>query len=250
MDLRLYGSVLWRFRVVVAIGLVVACILTVLSVARVSFAHGFKLSYRHPAQWASTSTLWVTQAGFPVGRSVYDKFLPGPGTTLVPQYNDPSRFADYATIYANLVSSDQVLGILEREGPVDGSIQATQPTLPGNSNATLPFFDLTATSTSASGAVGLASRAIHALITYVQNEQRANGIAPNKRVVLAVVRQPSAAALVKGHKLTTPIVVFIATLLATMGLVFLLENMRPRIREVPGIAEEETAPVAPARHTA
>jgi hypothetical protein len=250
MDLRLYSSVLWRFRVVVAIGLLLAVALTVLSVARVSFSHGFKVSYRQPEQWSSTAMLWVTQNGFPVGRSVYDKFLTGPSGAVIPAYSNPGQFSGTATIFAALVSSDQVLSLLAKQGPIDGSIQASQPTLPGNSSLTLPFFQLTGTSTSAAAAENLTARATRAMIQYVQDQQRANGIAPNKRVVLQVVKEPSVATLTKKHKLTTPIVVFIATLLATMGLVFLLENMRPRIREVAGGAEEEPAPVAAARHTA
>lgn len=247
MDLRLYFSVLWRFRVIVALGLALACLLTLLSVARVSFAHGVKISYRQSEQWSSSATIWVTQEGFPVGRSVFDKFLLGPDKTAVPQFSSPGQFSSTATVLANLVSSDAVRSIMLRQGPVNGALQATQPTLPGNSTAILPFFQLTALSTSAHAAVDLADRATQALISYVRAEQNANGIAPEKRIVLQVVRQPSSAALVQGHKLTTPIVVFLATLLATIGIVFLLENLRPRIRRVP---DEETPPVGAARHTA
>ena len=48
MDFRLYGRVLWRFRLVIAIGLLLALVLAFLSVVRVN-SHG--LSYRDTRLW-------------------------------------------------------------------------------------------------------------------------------------------------------------------------------------------------------
>ena len=67
MDLSLYGRVIWRFRWLVVLGLILAIALAVLSVAKVS-SHG--LSYRKHEVWQSSTTVLLTQHGFPWGRAV------------------------------------------------------------------------------------------------------------------------------------------------------------------------------------
>lgn len=234
MDLRLYFAVIWRFRFVVLVGALLAVALMVLSLARVSFANGRPhLAYRQSEGWTSQSTLWVTQAGFPLGRAVYDKFFKG-GTaaapTIVPQFSEPTRFASLATVYTSLVSSDAVYDIVRRSGPLRGSLVGTQPTLPGNSSLTLPFVHIAGTARNPGDAVAITRRGTAALIEYVKEQQRVNRIPPEKRIVLQVIQRPEGAALTKPRKLTQPIVVLIATLMATIGLTFLLENLRPRAR--------------------
>ena len=64
MDLSLYGRVIWRFRWLVALGLILAIALSVLSIAKVS-SHG--LSYRKHEIWQSSSTVLLTQHGFHLG---------------------------------------------------------------------------------------------------------------------------------------------------------------------------------------
>ena len=65
MDFQLYGRVIWRFRLLVVVGFLVASAFAVLSVARVS-SDG--VSYRQQELWSSTTRLGVTQVGFPWGR--------------------------------------------------------------------------------------------------------------------------------------------------------------------------------------
>jgi capsular polysaccharide biosynthesis protein len=254
MDLRLYLSVLWRFRVVVAGGVVLAVLLTVLSVARVSFSGGLpKLSYRQQEGWTSTANVWVTQAGFPLGRSVYDKFLnAGSGASATPlsEYSDPSRFAGYATIYASLITSDAVTSLMEKQGNLDGTITATQPSLPGNSAITLPFVEVAGTASSPAAAESLTNRAVRALDEYVRAQQKRNHISADKRVVLQVVQRAESATLTKPRKLTQPIVIFLACLMVAIGLAFLLENLRPRVRSLPEELPAAADPPAAARRTA
>jgi hypothetical protein len=232
MDIKLFFGVVWRFRLVVLVGLLAAVALTVFSVARVS-SHG--LSYRQGEEWTSASTIWVTQSGFPLGRSVYDKFFTD-GTPSAPaqisQFSDPSRFSSLATIYVALITSDPVIKLMASYGPVDGAVNATQPSLPGNASITLPFVQVTGTASSGEKAVALTNNATRALVKYVAEQQRANSIPQNKRVVLQVIQQAHGAVVTKPRKLTTPIVVFLACLMVTFGLAFLLENLRPRIRQV------------------
>ena len=50
MDFRLYARVLWRFKIIVVLGFVLAVALAILSVVRVS-SHG--LTYRDSQLWSS-----------------------------------------------------------------------------------------------------------------------------------------------------------------------------------------------------
>ena len=66
VDFRLYARVIWRFKWVVMLGLIVAVGLAGLSVVKVG--KGGKIAYRQAELWASTARLGVTQQGFPWGR--------------------------------------------------------------------------------------------------------------------------------------------------------------------------------------
>jgi hypothetical protein len=65
VDFQLYARVLWRFRLLFVPGLLLACTLALLSVARVSLDG---LEYRQTELWSSSTRLIVTQQGFPWGR--------------------------------------------------------------------------------------------------------------------------------------------------------------------------------------
>src|SRR4029077_17283400 len=98
VDFRLYGRVLWRFKIIVVAGFVLALVLALLSVVRVS-SHG--LSYRESQLWSAKMRLQVTQSGFPEGRLYAERSLGStdgtpepvsPGEPVV----DPARFATLA----------------------------------------------------------------------------------------------------------------------------------------------------------
>ena len=64
MDMQLYARVLWRWKLVVVLGLLVAVALTFLSIYRVpSNGH---LSARKHSEYVSYATLFVTQTGLSV----------------------------------------------------------------------------------------------------------------------------------------------------------------------------------------
>ena len=118
MDLNLYFRVLRRFRVLVGVGFVLALVLAMLAFVRVGFSEGsLDVTYRQSEVWASTSTVFVTQAGFPLGRATFDEVIPveptdgGTAPSYIPRYNDPNRFSGYAQLYARVATSD----ILERQ---------------------------------------------------------------------------------------------------------------------------------------
>src|SRR5207247_6479648 len=95
-----------------------------------SVAHGGpKLSYRQGQQWVSYTTLFVTQQGFPWGRSIISQGQGGSaaasaGAASTGQFADPARLASLAVLYAQLASSDPVRNIMLREGPLTGTIEA------------------------------------------------------------------------------------------------------------------------------
>jgi hypothetical protein len=70
--------------------------------------------------------------------------------------------------------------------------------------------------------------------------QQAQADIPDKqRVVLQVFSAARNATVVSGRKKTLPIVIFLSVLLATIGLAFVLENLRPRLREVEAVPERD-----------
>jgi hypothetical protein len=231
VDLGVFFRVLWRFKVVVAIGFVLALGLATLSLARVDFKGGSpSLSYRENEQWQSYTTLIISPRGFPWGRSVFSLNF------------DPSRFATLATIYANLAQSDAVRRIMARDWNVrQGAIQA-QPVLssPNNSSAPpLPLMTIAATTSSARSSAAVAERATAAFLDFLRAEQSDNGIPANKRVVVDEIKHATPPVLLKGRSKTTPVAVFLAVMIAFIGLAFVLENLRPRVREVPQDARDD-----------
>ena len=70
MDLQLYLRVLSRFRVLIFGGLFLAFVLAVFSYVRVGLSNGSpKLAYRQTQLFQSDSKVFVTQKGFPWGRT-------------------------------------------------------------------------------------------------------------------------------------------------------------------------------------
>lgn len=233
MDLALYLRVLWRFRVIVAAGTLLAVTLALLSFVRVELGFPPSVEYRSHEQWAARSTLLVSERNFPQGRSVFpERVIPADPTkprTITPDFAPSSRFTELAAIYAQLVPSDAVRRIIRRDGPFRGTIEAAALTTPNTGNP-LPLLMIGGISTSPEAAAELAHRATEAFSEYLATEQRRSGIPANERVVLSEVRGPAQIELLQGRSKTLPIVVFLTVMLAVVGLAFVLENLRPRIR--------------------
>ena len=226
MDFRLYASVLWRFKLLVVLGLILGLTLAMLSLVRVS-SDG--LTYRQSELWSSTTRVGVTQTGFPWGRLFAQEESEEPAEFGIP-VADPNRLNNLAVLYAELAMSDPVRRLMRKQGPVRGKIIAT-PLVRGDNRIMLPLIDLTAIATSPRSAIELSLRSASALGTYVRAQQGANEVPPADRVVIEQVMQPNGALIYQPRSKTMPIVVLLAVMLATTGLAFLLENLRPRRRE-------------------
>jgi hypothetical protein len=237
MDLQLMMRVLWRFKILVILGLISAVGLSGLSVFKVHLDDGKpKLEYRKKQEWSASATLFITQRGFPWGRSPSN-----------PAY-DPTRLAELSTVYANLAASDAVRAMVKRSGPFDeklDSIDATAvPAAPG-SDVTLPLVMVTGMSWTPARAAALAERAETAFRRFIARQQSENEIPPDQRVIVSEVKAPAAekADLLKGRSKSIPMVVFVSVMIAVCGLAFMLENLRPRTRPVP--ADEATVSTHP-----
>jgi hypothetical protein len=234
MDLALYARVLWRFRLVVLAGLILAVALAGLAMAKIT-PHG--LRYRNPVVWQSQATLLITQQGFPEGRAL---FPPAQQGKTYP-FADTGRFANLTELYAQLASSDDVKLLMLREGaPRDETIGAA-PLQPTNPSLPLPMLALFGYGTSAAKAVQAAELGTKAFSGYIDGQQQAAGIPLTQRVAMKVVRSVTPPIVFKPRKKTLPIVVFIAVMSAVVALAFVLENLQPRVRLV-----EKAGPVAAA----
>jgi hypothetical protein len=233
MDLGVYLRVLWRFRALVAAGILVSAGLAFLSHVRVDLDGGVpQVSYRTPLVWASTSTVLITERGFPWGASSLQDFeaLQRGAQPKGPQYTDPGRFTQLALLYARLAKSDGVRAIVDRKGRPKGASYSVSPVI--QDGITLPMLSISAWSTSPKDARELARVATEAFRSYIATEQNASAIPPERRVKLEVVRSANVARVISGRSIVRPMFVLIIALAATFALAFALENFRPRGPEV------------------
>lgn len=237
MDTRLYMRVIWRFKWIFFVGLLLAMGLAILSTAKPDPSAGPPyLKYRKPASYKAQALLLVTQPGFPEGRSNIGDLMkvasganPGDAGTFIPRFADPSRYSELALIYSTYATSDQIYAQMRRTGgPVVGNILANPIMQPGTGDAE-PIIDLAGISTSPQAAIKLTNRVIDALTSYLSTQQAANGVPSAKRAILVPLNRPQKATVFVGHKKTKPMFVFMTIMLATIGLCFLLENIRPRV---------------------
>jgi hypothetical protein len=113
MDLNRFLQVAWRFKLLLAGGLVLATVVAFLSLARVTLGgNSPSVQFREQETWLSASTLLVTQSGFPWGRAILDDVITvqpkGAEALTIPRYGDPGRYSGLAAIYAQLAKADPV----------------------------------------------------------------------------------------------------------------------------------------------
>jgi hypothetical protein len=94
----------------------------------------------------------------------------------------------------------------------------------------------------------LARRHIRAFLEFLRRDQ--SGLRANERVSVEVVRRPQAPMLLQPRKKTRPIIVFLTVAIATIGLAFILENLRPRVRVLPDARSETRGKRTRTRRTA
>jgi hypothetical protein len=227
MDLELIGRVIWRHKLIVACGLVLAVVLAALSYVRVGTAG---LSYRDKETWVSYETVSVTQPGFTEGRLNYEGA-------------DPSRLTYLAVLYSHYVDADQVQRAVWPKGSNGERIEAAPVlSIPGSSSASaLPLISIAAFSDTSARAQALGNATARALTHYIAARQVSGRVPEVQRVVLQPVKRAleHPAILWQGRSKALPLVVFVTALVAAIGLAFTIENLNPQIRPVTK-SEEET----------
>jgi hypothetical protein len=245
VDIQLYLRVLWRFRLLVASGLLLAVALAFFSYAKPSFDGGKPtFTYRQSQQWESLATLGVGSRSFDPGSVLTPEtrgILEGPaaGEEETPRLSqiDPSeltslpRLNEITVQLMKLATSDEVMRIMRSDGhgQIEGLLQTFEVEAGGS---LVPYITFSAVGTSPEKALSLARRHVAAFTKFVQARQKAAGIPDAERVVVYAVNEPQPPTLLEGRTKTRPIIVFLTVMTAVLGLCFVLENLRPRIRPV------------------
>jgi hypothetical protein len=226
VDLRTYLRVIWRFRLVVLAGFVLAVVLALFSYVKLT-SHG--ITYRQSETWKATTTLVVNGESAPIGT---------PGGFAGP--NGAVGYSALAFYYSGLVNSDPVQQLMARRFHVVGNVQAA-PDIDPQTRITMPFITLTAFASKPVDAVKLVNAAAQGLDLFARQQQNAAGTPRVLRVALPELTRATGAALAAGRRKTTPIVIFLTVMIAAIGLAFILENLRPRVHIVGRDVEDTTA---------
>lgn len=244
MDVALFLRAIGRHKLVFFTGLFAACALAFLATAKVSFAGGSpKVTYRSPIVYSATTRVVVTQVGFPWGLAVLPQS--GPNATA---YGDPTRFSTLASFYATLANSDTIQSRLNLDRREMETLVAAAVTDPNGSGATLPFVDITGYGITPRSAVEVSVRGAKALHAYVDHEQQQAKLPMRQRAVVQIIQVPNKVGIALKRKKTMTIVVFMTVMLATIGVILVLENIaRSRmLREAEAERRGEVTDVGPA----
>lgn len=241
MDLQLYWRVLKRFRLLVLIGVMLGASLAILSYVRFEFTDGgIDVIHRQTETWQSQSRVFVTDRGFPWGRTNPEYVVDPKGEAPPFQSADAGRLSSLAVLYAELANGDPVKRLLRRRAiiatPSDPALVAIPglvevSSVPGpafSGSPILPLINIRAIDTTPEGAIDLAKAATEALVTFIRTQQSAASIDPQERVLVQVISEADSARLIGTRGKTLPIVVFVSVMIAFIGLAFVLENVRPR----------------------
>jgi hypothetical protein len=235
VDLGLLAGVLWRSKFLVVFGLLVACALAVLAMAKPELRDGRPtLVYRQQMLYQRDVTLLVTQVGFPEGRTVYQvsPTTSPSGSTVLPKFAEPSRFADLAVLYAELAMSDRVQRAILQDAatadpPIPGGVVAAPVPSPSGAGF-LPLLRLNGISTSPERATQLAQRASAVFTRYLERQQQASHIPAQERVQLVQLATSPKATVYQGRKSVRAIFAFLLVIMLTIAAAFIRENLRQR----------------------
>jgi hypothetical protein len=244
MNLARHAAVLWRFRAVTATGVAFGLLLALLASYRLVYDGGISLVPRGKETWSATSSLLVTQPGFPEGRVTLPQQQVATGVTTTGQaavdpgrhapsdevqFADPGRLAGLADLYSKFLTSDQVLRRVPGH-PTPDRVTAS-PFQASSAGQVLPVVQLVTMATSRAASLRMSRDTVKALRTVLGEGQRANQISRAARVEVEVFNAPKSV-LTSGRKPTASILVLFLCLLATVAVTHLLQALRSR-REAP-----------------
>jgi hypothetical protein len=242
VDLRRHLQVLWRFRLVVIGGWLLGIAVAIMASFHVSTSG---LTWRSSQTFTSSSTLFVTQAGFPWGRVTLPATAPGQaqgGGTADPnagtgtetqaqkqrrEFGAPERFSDLAVVYSYLARSEQVRALIKPQ-PTPDQIVITPVQNPA-SGAGLPLLQIEASAHDQKLSQQLDAAVISALRRYLEEEQAKSDIPADLRVRVQVLNPPSVGTVTEGRSYIGALVAFVLAIAGAIGLAYLLENLSPSV---------------------
>ena len=236
MNLARHAAILWRFRAITAVGLLIGIFLAILASYQVP-----SFEPRGDSTYMSSSQILVTQQGCPNCRVVLPVAPPvaggAPGTTDsttddqsksdddVPAFADPGRFMLLADLYTQLITSDEVLRRIPQH---PSAAQITATPLPANSGTILPIISLSAVGPTSKDAWALNMETIKALRGLINDEAAQNKVKADERVELQILKAPTAGALLAGPSHTASILALVLCLIGTIAVTHLLASLRDR----------------------
>ena len=227
MDLKLFSEVLRRHKRLVLGGVVLATVLAIFAYGRPTFSHGKLTMVPSSTEvWQTQSQLLITQQNDPYGNAVEGLTLnsPKPTSHNPLQLGGVDYMESLAPIYAAIANGDVVQRQVRRVSRTS-TVVATSLADPV-SGGSLPLVQLTVTAHSKALGQKLARLAATALAKYVAGQQAAGGIFAVQRVQLSPVQEGFQAKLLKGHKPTGALLVFVGVVAAAITLAFIFENLR------------------------
>jgi hypothetical protein len=228
MDIRLLLRLIRRFWYLAFLGVLLAVAATIFSAARLDTAT-WQLKYRQQLEYQSTSVLLV-DGNRPSWLYAVPPATTGTSTTATSvggSIADPARLGGLTSLYGYFVQSDAVRKLTGDE-PINSVSAITITADVGNGRRDpLPLLAVTATGGSPRAATDLDRRVTRAFQQYVVDRQTAANVSDQDRVTLQVVNAPPLGTLVAPRSYTRSIVAGLLTLIATIGLMLLIENLRP-----------------------
>ena len=236
MDLARHASVLWRFRGVTVAGIGLAIAIALLTSYKVTLTG---ITPRGSETWSATSSILVTQPGFPEGRVTLpqqqiDDAVTAGGQQASEKFSapkdqvefaDPGRLAALGDLYSRFLTSDEVLRRVP-ERPAAGQVVAS-PFAGNQAGQLLPVIELKTMAPTGAMANRINVNTYKALLEYLEDRQAANQISTARRVELKLIVAPKVA-LVSGRKPTASVLAFLLVLLGTVAFTHLLEALRTR----------------------
>lgn len=237
MDLKSVATVIGRHRIAASIGVALAVTLAFLAAFRFDSTSFPPVERRQPTTYESTARLFITQPGFPWGRSSL-QYTNRPDQPPVIE-GDPDRFASLAVLYANLANTDRVQGGLAEDDR--GKVGAKVVTVSQFSSEPLPMLDVVAKATTPAHARKLASTVTDSLVRFIKTNQAQSQISADERVVLELIDPPRLGKVVSSPSPALPVLVLLTILLLTVGSIFVFDNWRrgPTVHDVDETDVEE-----------
>lgn len=233
MELERHLGVFWRHRRLLGIAALLGLVLAFVAAFKVP-----EMKRRGDTIYSSSSTVMVTQPGFPWGRVVLPGSASVPESTDTPtteesasksdnqiDFADPSRFSNLATVYTILAQSDAIRSRLKQKVK-PGQITAAPLDVNGRGDQFLPMVNITTTGKTAGAAFDLNSATIKALNDYLVEQMDASDVPRRQRVELTTINKPSGPILVEGPSFAPPMLAFLLAMIAGISVCYILENFK------------------------